>query len=164
MEPLDVAVLALRFGMVLLLYAFILGVLRAARTSLRAAEVEPVRTAARAVASESPSQRSTGPGVLILRVVEPGGSGLQPGETFQLHGEAIVGRAATADVQVPDSTVSNRHARFQPRSDGWTFQDLGSTNGSQVDGATASGPVNLRPGAQVALGRVVLVVDSHDKA
>ena len=61
---------------------------------------------------------------------------------------------------IPDPTVSSVHARIQRASSGgdlFIMQDLGSTNGTYVDGRRTSGPVPLRDGAVVFLGSQVLV-------
>jgi transcriptional regulator with PAS, ATPase and Fis domain len=61
---------------------------------------------------------------------------------------------------IPDATVSSLHARIQRASSGadlFIVQDLGSTNGTYVDGKRAHGPVPLRDGAVLFLGSQVLV-------
>jgi len=67
-------------------------------------------------------------------------------------------RAST--LAIPDSTVSSLHARIQRASTGadlFILQDLGSTNGTYVDGKRSQGPVPLRDGAVLFLGSQVLV-------
>ena len=65
-----------------------------------------------------------------------------------------------ATLAIPDATVSGMHARIQRASSGadlFIVQDLGSTNGTFVDGKRAHGPVPLRDGAVLFLGSQVLV-------
>jgi transcriptional regulator with PAS, ATPase and Fis domain len=68
--------------------------------------------------------------------------------------------APGASLTIPDPTVSGIHARIQRASSGadmFIVQDLGSTNGTYVDGKRTSGPVPLRDGAVLFLGSQVLV-------
>jgi transcriptional regulator with PAS, ATPase and Fis domain len=66
----------------------------------------------------------------------------------------------TKPLAIADPTVSSLHARIQRASSGadlFILQDLGSTNGTYVDGKLATGPVPLRDGALLFLGSQVLV-------
>jgi hypothetical protein len=45
-----------------------------------------------------------------------------------------IGRATDAAIRISDTSVSRRHAEIRPSSDGWTVVDLGSTNGTRVNG------------------------------
>lgn len=68
---------------------------------------------------------------------------------------ATLGRSRECDVVLADSNVSRRHARIALGSDGvWTVEDLGSTNGVQVNGVRAHGPAALQPGDRIDLGTV----------
>ena len=65
-----------------------------------------------------------------------------------------------ASLAIPDPTVSSVHARIQRASSGadlFIVQDLGSTNGTYVDGKRSQGPAPLRDGAVLFLGSQVLV-------
>jgi len=67
---------------------------------------------------------------------------------------------STAALAIPDPTVSSTHARIQRASSGadlFIVQDLGSTNGTYVDGKRSGGPTPLRDGAVLFLGSQVLV-------
>src|SRR5262245_35868414 len=71
-----------------------------------------------------------------------------------------IGRRAPAALAIPDPTVSGMHARIQRASSGadlFIVQDLGSTNGTYVDGRRTTGPAPLRDGAVLFLGSQVLV-------
>lgn len=68
---------------------------------------------------------------------------------------AVIGRSRECDVVLGDSNVSRRHARIALGEDGaWTVEDLGSTNGVQVNGARATSSTVLRSGDRLDLGTV----------
>ena len=73
-----------------------------------------------------------------------------------------IGRDPISDVVLNDPEVSRQHVRLTLTEDGYTVQDLGSTNGTFVDGNRISGePVVLQPGQKVSLGSGVdLVYDT----
>lgn len=64
----------------------------------------------------------------------------------------IVGSAAECDVRVPLATVSSRHCRLSRTSDGFLIEDLGSTNGTYVNGRRIEGPTPLTHADRVTLG------------
>src|SRR4029079_16250436 len=71
-----------------------------------------------------------------------------------------IGRRAPASLAIPDPTVSGMHARIQRASSGadlFSVQDLGSTNGTYVDGKLTTGPAPLRDVSVLFLGSQVLV-------
>jgi len=73
-------------------------------------------------------------------------------------GENIVGRDETASVRLDDPMVSRRHARILVSSSGAHIEDLGSKNGTFIDGQPiAAGPMPLRDGIQLAFGTVLVV-------
>jgi hypothetical protein len=68
---------------------------------------------------------------------------------------ATIGRSRECDIVLADSNVSRKHARIAVGPGGdWTIEDLGSTNGVQVNGARAAGPAVLRAGDRLDLGTV----------
>jgi hypothetical protein len=73
-------------------------------------------------------------------------------------GELVIGRHYACDVVLTDPSVSRRHARIVFRDGGWVLQDLASTNGTTVNGATV-GRCVLRPGDRLVLGSERLRVD-----
>lgn len=72
--------------------------------------------------------------------------------------ELLVGRHHACDIVLTDPTVSRRHARLRFRDGRWIVLDLGSTNGTRVNGH-AVGRCRLEPGDRLALGDETLVVD-----
>jgi len=76
-------------------------------------------------------------------------------QQFRLSGgENVVGRDGTADVVVPSTTVSRRHAIITISGPAATLTDLGSKNGTRLDGRAVSGSVALSDGAFVRFGSI----------
>jgi hypothetical protein len=70
-----------------------------------------------------------------------------------------VGRSRECDVILDDAGVSRRHAEIRPGPDGWTVQDLGSTNGVRVNGEDIRGARALASGDRVELGSTEIVFE-----
>jgi len=71
-------------------------------------------------------------------------------------GENVAGRGAECAVVVDATTVSRRHARIIVAAGVATVEDLGSTNGTSVNGAAITAPTGLKDGDEIALGKAVL--------
>jgi hypothetical protein len=146
MDAFELAVLALRLALVVVLYLFLAIVVRTAWRSLQARPqvvVEPR---------------------LRLLVVEPGESDLAAGAVLELGHGATLGRAERSSVQVADSAVSAEHARLERQRDGWVIADLGSTNGTLLSQSLVRGRAELENGDVLGLGTVRLkVVDGLGK-
>jgi Protein of unknown function (DUF3662)/FHA domain len=69
---------------------------------------------------------------------------------------ATVGRSRQCEIVVEDPNVSRRHAELRPRGGSWVFSDLGSTNGSRVNGRLVEGPTVVKPGDEIELGTAVV--------
>jgi hypothetical protein len=86
-------------------------------------------------------------------------SGPTPGATFGLEGDQlIIGRDVTSNIAIADAEVSRKHARLTFQGGKYVIEDLGSTNGTFVNGQRLSGPVVLKPGDLVALGEQIVLV------
>ncbi len=88
-------------------------------------------------------------------------SGPRAGERIELVGELVVGRE-NADVTVNDDEVSRRHLAVRPHEDGVELEDLGSTNGTFVDGARLSAVVVLSSSARVILGETEIEIEVEE--
>ena len=83
--------------------------------------------------------------------------GAGAGSEHPVHGELILGREhSTADLVIPDPGVSRRHARIQAHNGTVIVEDLGSSNGTYVNGQRISGPVELGAGDELQLGDTVV--------
>ena len=76
------------------------------------------------------------------------------GVSIAVHGPVIVGRSPGADIVIGAGYVSGRHARFQLMGQNLFVEDLGSTNGTAVNGQRISAPTALRNKDVVNIGDV----------
>src|SRR3954470_7928805 len=77
-------------------------------------------------------------------------------------GATLIGRDATCRVALLDPMISRRHARIQCDGEWATIEDLGSSNGTRVNGVLISGPHVLREGDRIGVGSWELVVGMAD--
>lgn len=77
----------------------------------------------------------------------------QAGQQVPIGRQAVIGRMPGCDVQLDDPSVSRRHARISEATNGWLIEDLGSTNGIMVNGATVDREY-LAGGEDIELGNV----------
>ncbi len=78
---------------------------------------------------------------------------------------AVLGRSPDADLRISAAQLSRRHARLDHRDDQWWLTDLGSTNGTWLNGEPIDGqPVALGDGDQIVLGGVVSLRFRDDDA
>lgn len=82
--------------------------------------------------------------------------GPRPNEVYELSGEVLnLGRDITNDIAINDREVSRHHLRFTKGADGITIEDLGSTNGTFINGKRLTGATGLKNGDMVGLGETV---------
>lgn len=86
-------------------------------------------------------------------------TGPTPGATFTLEGDQLtIGRDSTNEIVVNDAEVSRRHARLTFQGGKYVLEDLGSTNGTFVNGQRLAGPRVLKAGEVVSLGEQIVLV------
>ena len=89
-----------------------------------------------------------------LRVVAPA---QRKGASFPIENEMTIGRAPGCAISIDDSFASQIHARIYRSSDGTVFvEDLGSTNGTTLNGKPVRAPVALRRKDRLQIGNTVL--------
>jgi serine phosphatase RsbU (regulator of sigma subunit) len=81
-------------------------------------------------------------------------SGASTGARFAFAREAEIGRSSRAAVPLKDASVSRRHALLAPGPQGWTLRDLGSQNGTRLNGRTVTAAVRIVDGDRVTVGTV----------
>ncbi len=142
--------LALRIAFIAVLYLFLIQV---ARVMLREIRVLAAPRPVNPITVGSPHLPADERGLIVL---DAGQADIDAGAYVPIAGEILIGRGSQADLMLDDPFVSNEHARIIVRNGGTVFIDLGSTNGSRVNGETVSAPVTLFDGDVVQLGSVRL--------
>jgi diguanylate cyclase (GGDEF)-like protein len=96
----------------------------------------------------------------VVRVL----AGPETGLSRMLDGEEMVlGRGRECDMVLPDSALSRRHCRVVRTRDGLAVEDLGSSNGTFVDGQPATGRQPLDEGSRLQIGRHTLGIALQDQ-
>ena len=85
-------------------------------------------------------------------------SGPLSGQVIEVEGELVIGRQDT-DVTIDDLELSRRHAVVRHHANRLQVEDLGSSNGTFVDGTRIEEPTLLGGGAEIRIGTTVLVVE-----
>ena len=90
-------------------------------------------------------------------------SGPDLGKSFRVSlGELVIGRG-NVDIALGEADVSRRHARFGFGDHGFEITDLGSVNGTSVNGCRIAATTPIRVGDRIQIGRTVLVFAQHDE-
>ena len=79
-------------------------------------------------------------------------AGLRDGVAYDLSDGAVLGRGDQSDIQLEDSFASTSHARLSPQGDVVVLEDLGSTNGTYLNGEPLRGPQPLHVGDRIRIG------------
>jgi pSer/pThr/pTyr-binding forkhead associated (FHA) protein len=143
----DELLLILKIAFLVLLYLFIWRIVRSASKDIRAPQesfmLAPHQAAAAGLTAKPASR--------LVVVKSPT---LRAGERHELDSTALtVGRSSANDIELrDDGFASASHARFEPRRDGVWLEDVGSTNGTFVNGVRLGGPRKLAPGDLVRVG------------
>jgi pSer/pThr/pTyr-binding forkhead associated (FHA) protein len=86
-------------------------------------------------------------------------SGPTPGAAFTLEGDQIdIGRDSTNGVVINDAEISRRHARLSFQGGKYVLEDLGSTNGTFVNGQRLAGPRVLKAGEVISFGEQIVMI------
>ena len=86
-------------------------------------------------------------------------TGPTPGANFTLEGDQLnIGRDSTNEITINDAEVSRRHARLTFQGGKYVLEDLGSTNGTFVNGQRLAGPRVLKDGEVVSFGEQIVLV------
>ncbi|MHB1412091.1 MAG: FHA domain-containing protein [Thermoleophilia bacterium] len=80
---------------------------------------------------------------------------LPDGKVFRLKGGATIGRSPRSDIALEDDYVSSTHVRVFARRQFLYLEDLGSTNGTFVDGRRVDGEVQIKPGQEIVIGDTI---------
>jgi hypothetical protein len=156
LEPVSVA---LKFGFLAILYLFLIWVAWSALRDMRRSERGP--------APAAPSAPPVDPGTSMYdaaEVFDGGADGFEPrllverapghesGVAYDIpDAGATLGRG-DVEIQIEDPFASSRHARISRQGRVLVIEDLGSTNGTYLNGEPLSGPQPLHPGDRIRIG------------
>jgi pSer/pThr/pTyr-binding forkhead associated (FHA) protein len=149
----ETTLLLLKIGFLVLLYLFIWRIVRSAARDLRLPQ-ESMILAPQQAAGLIPQPKARELGHLVV-LSSPA---LDQGEVLGVDSTTLtIGRAANNDISIAgDEYASARHARFEPRRDGVYVEDVGSTNGTFVNGIRLTRERRLTPGDVVRIGETDL--------
>jgi hypothetical protein len=153
------SLLLLRIAFVVLLYLFIWRVVRLSVRDVRAPQESMIIAPGVAAAAglSRPADRPSRAPAGAARLVVVSGSSFPAGTVVLLDDDVVVGRNAGCDAVIADdATVSAQHARVYHRGDDLYVEDLGSTNGTFVNGQRLVAERLLRVGDVVAIGATEL--------
>jgi FHA domain-containing protein len=148
----DEVLLLLKIAFLVLLYVFIWRIVRTASKDLRLPQESFI------LAPSAGGLHSARPSLHSGRLVVVRSPDLSEGEDFELNSAQLtIGRGNQNDIAIgTDEYASARHARFEPRQDGVWVQDLGSTNGTYLNGTRLDRPRRLSRGDIVRVGETDL--------
>jgi len=148
----DETLLILKIAFLVLLYGFIVLVVRTATKDIGGAPQESIVLGA-AEAAALRVELGVRPGRFVV-VSSPD---LRKGATIEVTSSTILGRDADSGIRLGrDEFASAQHARIEPRADGIWIDDLGSTNGTFVNGTRVKSAQALQPGDVVRIGETEL--------
>ena len=93
----------------------------------------------------------------LPRFVLRGVSGAAFGKVYPVMTQQVIGRQADCDIVVPSEEISRRHAQVRPTPDGLHIEDLGSSNGTFINGKRLQEGV-LRPGEELRLDNIRFIL------
>lgn len=155
----ELAFTIFRFGYLALLWILVFGAVAVLRRDIFGAVITPKgkgHSSADSRRRQSRGERkASGTHVQPRALLVTGGSLV--GTIIPLGTSPItIGRAPSASLVLEDEYASSAHAQLSPTSDGWLIEDLGSRNGTFVDGETLSEPMILTPGISVRIGQTTI--------
>ena len=149
----------IKLGFLALLWMFVLAVLSVIRSDLFGAKIDSRISQAAAVPQNSRTPKPAKP--VKKRKGLPGSvtiaDGPQAGVGATLVEEpVIIGRGSDCQIRLDDDYSSTRHARLFLSEGQWWVEDLGSTNGTYLDGQRVTRPVPAEIGGSIRIGRTTL--------
>jgi hypothetical protein len=151
--PVAEALLVLKLLFLILLYLFIWRIVRSACRDVHSSQESFILAPSSPEAAMLAAASAPAPSKLV--VVKS--SSLKAGADFRLDSAPLtIGRGGGNDVRIEDEFASSRHAQVEPRRDGAWVQDIGSTNGTYVNGLKLTRPRKLAAGDVVRVGETEL--------
>ncbi|MDN5348047.1 MAG: hypothetical protein PWP65_1611 [Clostridia bacterium] len=151
----DFLLALLRYAFLFLIYFFLFHLLKLIIKDLFSLSYKPYKIPAKGQMSTATPVPKT-PARAFLRVRSTRKNIVKEGDVYILGEHTSIGRDRRNDIVLPEDHVSARHALILQQGGTWYIQDLGSTNGTYVNGIRIEEAVELRPGDIIKIGGVTL--------
>ena len=152
----DETLLILKIAFLVLLYGFIVLVVRSASKGMDQASQESIVLGAAEAAALRAEHGLTPARLLVVSSPE-----MNEGSTIEIAAPTVVGRDAQSGIRLDrDEFASGQHARIEPRPDGAWIDDLGSTNGTFLNGKKLKRAKLAKAGDVIKIGATELQVQS----
>ena len=142
----EIVYVALKFTTLLALYVFIIAVVRSLYLDLLPRERRVKADSAKAARLK----KATTPWLKVMS------EGKTASKRYNLRSETIIGRDAGCQICLDDEFISQLHARVVDNQGRYILEDLGSTNGTYVNGRKINYPVDLRHGDRIKIGGTLM--------
>lgn len=152
MSPFVLSVL--KYALLVLLYFFVFRAVRSVAVEIAGRRRERGTTQMRSPSTAPPAKPSKGgkpPTQVVVHEADGGKA-----RTVRLKDSVEIGRRDGCAVRLSDTYVSQVHARLYGENGAWYVEDLGSTNGTFLNDARVSSPVEVHAGDVVKVGKTVL--------
>ena len=151
----DPLAVALQFGFLAVLYLFLLWVARSARRDLVRGQEPAIADRTHELGDTHRDRSSAGPDLsagVSPRLEVVAAMGYEPGTLIDVSEGATLGRAGSADIHVEDPFASSVHARIFARNGFMHVEDMGSTNGTYLNGRQLRKAEQLKPADKIRIG------------
>ncbi len=137
----EIAVRGLQYFFLFLLYLFVIILIRGIYRDLEY-QYFPVET-------RKKKKKAHKPELIVIAADRNIGS------RYPVENQVVVGRGPGCSIPIDDTYASQQHARIFREGDGYFIEDLGSTNGTYVNGRKIAYPLSLRAGDRIKIGKTV---------
>ena len=147
----DPIALLLKFGFLAVLYLFLLWIARSALRDISGGQATAL------IDDTGPTARPRGDSMDLRSGVFPqlevvAALGREPGERVDVNDGITLGRGPSAGLQIDDPFASSAHARIFPRGQFMYIEDMGSTNGTFLNGRQLRKPEQLKVADSIRIG------------
>ena len=155
MEITEFTLLIARVSVIALMYLLLLVLVFALRADARAGSGGAISRPAAPRRSANPDSPTPQP-VHSLLVV--GGTQPATGREYPLFGPLEIGRSVSCNITIPNTFVSSHHARLFSQNERWMVEDLGSTNGTSLNGKLVKSAQPIHVGDKLLVGDTEFIV------
>lgn len=150
-----VARLAVLFLMYLLIFVLILALRADARAAVETPYIAPRPHSNIPISPPKPMsvQTNSSYSLLVTKGTIP-----VAGREYSLYGPVEIGRGANCQISIPKNFVSTHHARIYNHQGRWELEDLGSTNGTFLNGQLIENSTPLNHGDRILVGDTEMVI------